>query len=88
MDGARARCSQPVTWSEGFRRDASAIEPDYARLDSMLDGAEWILARTDLRGTVLVALSFRAAVPVVLRFKAKVSDDGGDALVSIAAEGS
>ena len=46
-----------VTYSQEYLRHAEAIEADYRRLDEMMRGAEWVLARTPLRGEVIVTLN-------------------------------
>ncbi len=46
-----------VTYSDEYHRQAASIEADYRRLDEMMRGAEWVLARTPLRGAVIVTLN-------------------------------
>jgi len=52
-----------VARSENFRAQAEAIEPNYARLDEMLSGTEWTVARTDLRGIVEIILNPGGGIP-------------------------
>lgn len=45
-----------VTYSAEYAEQAATVEPDVRRLDEMIRGLEWVLARTPLRGSVLVVL--------------------------------
>lgn len=63
-----------VVYSTDFDTSAKVIEPDYARLDDMLRGAEWVVARTDLRGLVAMVLNPGGGLPRVL-VSAIVTDD-------------
>lgn len=46
-----------VTYDDSFKKQAAEIEPDYRRLDKIMHGAEWVIARTELRGEVVVILN-------------------------------
>lgn len=54
---AAGRRPRSVTYSREYDEQARVIEPDYRRLDEMVRGAEWALARTELRGSVVVVLN-------------------------------
>lgn len=72
-----------VVYSKEFEGNAKSIEPDYKRLDEMLRGAEWVIARTDMRGLIDVVLNPGGGLPRVL-VSAIVRDDEA-AMVDIAA---
>ena len=55
-----------VIRSPEFTAQAEAIEPDYERLDAMLFGGEWVIARSPLRGQVDVVLNPGGGLPRVL----------------------
>lgn len=45
-----------VTFDRAFDEDVEALRGRYPRIDEMVRGAEWALARTELRGDVEVGL--------------------------------
>ena len=67
--------SRTVTYSVEYERSAAAIEPDARRLDEMIRGAEWALARTEKRGEVVVVLN-PGAGGLRLEVRATVTDTG------------
>ncbi|MBA3688657.1 MAG: hypothetical protein H0W81_07500 [Chloroflexi bacterium] len=63
-----------VVYSKEFDANSKAIEPDYKRLDDMMRGAEWVIARTEHRGLVDVILNPGGGLPRIL-MSAIVRDD-------------
>lgn len=63
-----------VIYSDEYDAQAQAIEPDYARLDEMIRGAEWVIARTSLRGEVTVTLNPGGGMPF-LQVSATITDE-------------
>lgn len=63
-----------VVYSHDYEAQAKAIEPDYARLDEMMAGAEWVIARSPLRGDVIVILNPGGDLPR-LAVSATIGDD-------------
>ena len=64
-----------VTYSKEYEKQAAAIEPDVQRLDAMMRGLEWALARTPLRGPVVAILNPGVGKPR-LEVRATIADDG------------
>lgn len=63
-----------VTYDDGFDAQMAKLAKDYPRIDEMVRGAEWAIARTELRGEIVVGLYAGGGGPYVI-VEATVTDE-------------
>ncbi len=55
-----------VTFEKGFDAQVDRLRKDFPRIDEMVRGAEWAIARSELRGDIKVGLYAGAGGPYLI----------------------